>query len=81
MALVKVTKTIVSDPDSIKAIYNLFESVEELNNDPNSLYKIFRLKGQGLPNSDKYVKLEFLRTLDGETKIRSWEYADELTGL
>jgi hypothetical protein len=81
MALVKVTKQIVSDPESIKAMYTLFENVEELNNDPHSLYKIFRVKGQGLPNSDKYIKLEFVRTLQGETRIKSWEYADELTGL
>jgi hypothetical protein len=81
MALVKVTKNIVSDPESIKAIYNLFEGVQEVKTEPSSLYKIFRIKGQGVPNSDKYIKLEFVRTLQGETKVRSWEYADETTGL
>lgn len=81
MALVKVTQTIFSDPDSIKALYNLCESVQEIHNDPNSLYKVLRVKGGGLPDSDKYIKLEFVRTLHGETKIRSWEYADEITGL
>lgn len=81
MALVKVTNNIVSDPESVKALYTTFSKVEELNAEPGSLYKIFRIKGQGIPDSDKYVKLEFVRTLDGETKVRSWDYADELTGL
>lgn len=81
MALVKMSHQIVADPDSLKAIYSTFKDVEEIPTETNSLYKVFRIKGQGVPDSDQYIKMSIRRTLEGKVSIDSWQPADKITGL
>ena len=79
MALAQVVKEIANDPDSLKALNAAFQHVEEIPfvgmHEP--LYKTFRVQGQGVPRSDKYVRIIFERTIRGVARIASWEPADE----
>lgn len=75
MALLQISYHLLNDPKSIKALYNTFESVEEVASPPGSAFKTFRITGQGVPPSDRYVVVGFEHGLDGNTKISGWDFA------
>jgi len=75
MALLQVSQHLLNDPQSVKAIYHTFESVEEVQSANNNLYKTFRVTGQGVPLDDKYIVVGFSHGLDGKTKIDGWSHA------
>jgi len=83
MALVKVVKGVINDPQTLDCLYKTFHNVEEIpyqgENEP--LYKTFRVQGQGVPKSDKYIFIQFERNLQGQVKITGWDLADSTTGL
>jgi hypothetical protein len=81
MALLKLSSQLCADPDNLKALYNSFKTVEHVPDEIESLYKVFRVTGQGVPDQDKFIKVEFVRSLNGVNKISSWELANQLTGL
>lgn len=87
MALTLVTKELANDPDALRALHQTFSHVEEIpyrgpqDAAQAQLYKTFRLKGQGLPDSDRYVTLLFERTLKGKARVASWKFAEENTLL
>lgn len=87
MALTQVIKEIANDPDGLKALNKAFHYVEEIPFKGSAelmnaqMFKTFRVKGQGVPDSDTYIRLRFERTLKGETKLTSWDYADKTSLL
>jgi hypothetical protein len=76
MALLQVSQHLLNDPQSIKAIYHTFDSVEEVNSPIESLYKTFRVTGQGVPLDDKQIIVGFEHGLDGNTKITGWSFSN-----
>lgn len=83
MALTQIIKEIANDPDGLKALGRAFHLVQEVpfQGPPEvakaQLYKTFRIKGQGVPDSDKYVRVLFERTLKGQARVASWTPADQ----
>jgi len=85
MALTNISNEIGNDPDSLKALYKTFTDVEEIpfaGLESASLYKTFRIQGQGVPRSDNtYVRLLFERTIKGVCFVAGWNYADPDSNL
>ncbi len=85
MALTNISNEIGNDPDSLKALYKSFTDVEELpfvGDKAASLYKTFRIQGQGVPRSDNtYVRLLFERSISGACIVSGWNYADPESNL
>lgn len=77
MALLQVSQHLLNDPQTIKAIYNTFDTVEEVPATIDNLYKTFRITGQGVPLDDRYVVVGFSHGLDGKTKIDGWSHANQ----
>lgn len=76
MALVLISKELITDPETIIALHKAFELVEELpemGQQPGTLYKTFRVKGNGVPNDDKYIDLSFGIQLGGKPRVTSWQ--------
>jgi hypothetical protein len=74
MALLQISQHLLNDPKTIKAIYNTFETVEEVPVTIDRLYKTFRVTGQGVPLDDKHIVVGFEHGLDGNTKISGWSF-------
>ncbi len=81
MALLQLATHLLNDPKTVKAIYNTFETVEEVPSTIGSLYKTFKITGQGVPADDRYVVIGFEHGLDGNTKISGWSFANQTTGM
>jgi hypothetical protein len=94
MALVILSSETASSPEILKALYDTFINVEEAPFPPTpdinpigtaDAYKRFRIKGQGVPDSDKYVRLTFgfaaKKQGESDVKIVNWDLADQTTGL
>lgn len=77
MALLQISQHLLNDPQTIKAVYNTFETVEEASMATDSLHnvKTFRITGQGVPLDDKFIIVGFSHGLDGKTKIDGWSHA------
>jgi len=89
MALTLLSKDIVNQPDVLRAMHQAFIHVEEAPFPETGLsatefqphYKRFRLKGQGVPDSDKYVTIDFRLNNGAGMKVSGWRFADQTTGL
>lgn len=90
MALIKVSKNINNDPDTLKAInatFETFELIEESKAETSS-HAIYRLKGKrpnipfdNIPDDDTFINLEITRTLSGRLFVNKWTLADQITGV
>lgn len=76
MALVNITGNLLRDPKSLAALNSAFHLVEYVKDVNHTDYKILRVKGQGVPDSDSYINIEFGVDLKGNTKILGWQLAD-----
>jgi hypothetical protein len=79
MALLQLSQHLLNDPQTVKAIYNTFETVEEasLSTDNLQNVKTFRVTGQGVPLDDRHILVGFSHGLDGITKIDGWSHANQ----
>ena len=78
MALLQVTKNIGNDPGTMKALYAAFTTVEEIEQPGTveSLIKIFKVTGQGVPASDTLIEVDFGTPLGSPvTKVLVWRIA------
>ena len=76
MALLQISQHLLNDPQTIKALYNTFDTVEDVTSQINNPYKTFRITGQGVPMDDRYVVVGFSHGLDGKTKIDGWSHVN-----
>lgn len=78
MALLKIGKHLANDPQTIKSIFDAFESVEPLGEDTFNRFLVYRVLGQGVPKEDASITAKFVADMNGNTRIREWSYAKKL---
>ena len=79
MALLQISQHLLNDPQTIKAIYNTFDTVEDATMVTDGLHHVrtFRVTGQGVSLDDRQIVVGFSHGLDGQTKIDGWSYANQ----
>lgn len=72
MANLLIKEGMLTDPDTLKALYAAFpEAVESESKWPD--HKVFKVTSQGVPQGDdQWITANFVLTLNGAVKIDTW---------